>query len=163
MADQSRSDVVRWPLDLDGDDPVLRLLAPLTAAYIERVDPHRQVAVPVDPSVPVADGGAFIPCLLWAVVSVDPEGRVPWRFLEERDRRRAAAVDAAGDTIRITVGGRPGAALVAPDRQGRLRIPKGLLHVAGLSRGDRLAVLQLDDTDFVLAPTTSVGLRSGGA
>lgn len=162
MADQSRTDVVPWSPG-DGDDPVLRLLAPLTAAYIERVDPHRQVAVPGDPSVPVADGGAFIPCLLWAVVSIDPEGRVPWRFLEERDRRRPAAVDAAGDTIRITVGGRPGAALVAPDRQGRLRIPKGLLHVVGLSRGHRLAVLQLGDTDFVLAPTTSVGLRSGGA
>lgn len=113
--------------------------------------------------MPTSDGGAFIPCLLWAVVSIDPEGRVPWRFLEEGDRRRSTSVVAAGDAIRVTVGGRPGAALIAPDRQGRLRIPKGLLRVAGFSRGDRVGVLQLDDTDFVLASTTSVGLRSGVA
>ena len=54
----------------------------------------------------------------------------------------------------------PSGALIAPDRQGRLRIPKGLLRVAGFSRGDRVGVLQVRDMDFVLAATTSVGLRS---
>lgn len=160
MAHQPRTDAVQFPLDLDGDDPVLRLLAPLRAAYIERAEVRSQVALPGGPSVPTSDGGAFVSCLLWAVVSIDPEGRVPWRFLEEGDRHRPTSIVAAGDTIRVTVGGRPGAALIAPDRQGRLRIPKGLLHVAGFNRGDRVGVLQLGDTDFVLASTTSVGLRS---
>ncbi len=163
MAHQTRTDVVQWPVDLGGDDPVLRLLAPLRAAYIERAEVRSQVAVPGDPSVPPPDGGAFTPCLLWAVVSIDPEGRVPWRFLEEDNRRRPTSIVAAGDTIRVTVGGRPGAALFAPDRQGRLRIPKGLLRVAGFSRGDRVGVLQVRDMDFVLAATTSGGLRSGVA
>lgn len=161
MADQGTD--VQWWHDLVGDDPVLSLLAPLTSAYIGRVGPQAPVAVPGSPSDPRSDGGAFKPCVLWAVVSIDPEGRVPWRFLQESDRRRPTSIDAADDMIRVTVGGRPGAVLIAPDRQGRLRIPKGLLRVAGFRRGDRVGVLQLGDTDFVLASTASVGLRVGVA
>lgn len=163
VEDTAPESAARWSYLADIDDAVLRLLAPLAAAYVERAGPALDRRPTVDQSAPLSDGGEFLPCLLRTVVAIDPEGRVPWRFLEEPDRRRPTTLDAAGETIRVTVGGRPGALLVAPDRQGRLKLPTGLLRAAGFSPGDRVAVLQLGDPTFVLAPRTSVGFRSGVA
>ena len=145
------------------DDQVLRLLAPLTAAYVERAGPAVPRHQPVEHEAPSSGGAEFRSCLLRAVVAIDPEGRVPWRFLEGPDRHRATAIDVAEGMIRVTVGGRAGARLVQPDRQGRLKVPQGLLRAAGLHLGDRIAVVQLEGSVFALAPPTRLALRIAAA
>lgn len=161
--DTAPEDARQWSIPAQHDDPVLRLLAPLAAAYIERAGPAIAPNQTRELAAAQVDGGEFIQCLLHAVVAIDPEGRVPWRFLEGPDRHRPTTVDLAGDTIRVTVGGRPGALLVTPDRQGRLKLPRGLLRAAALSPGDRVAVLQLGGPVFVLTPTTGGRFRIGAA
>lgn len=161
--DKAPEGAARCSLLAEIDDPVLRLLAPLAAAYVARAGPAFDRRPTLDQPAPVSDGGELTPCLLRAVVAIDPEGRVPWRFLDRPDRRRPTTVDTAEDMIRVTVGGRPGARVVTPDRQGRLKLPQGLLRAVALSPGDRVAVLELDGPVFVLAPTRSGRFRIGAA
>ncbi len=61
------------------DEPVLRLLAPLTPMYVGRASPGDLRARWVEPARPQRiRHDNYEPCVVEAIVTVDAKGRVPW-------------------------------------------------------------------------------------
>lgn len=144
-------------------EPVLDLLAPLRAAYVRRSGPtDRHPRPPVQNRVAerLAEV-SFAPCVVEAVVTVDPEGRIPWRLRLEGLRNGAASIEVVDeDIIKVSIGDQPGRMRHAPDRQGRLHLPQGVLRAIGVGPGDRLAVLRLGDGSGVgLVSVNKLGIR----
>ena len=74
LGDMAPESAAGWSYLADIDDAVLRLLAPLAAAYVERAGPASDRRPAVDQPAPASDSGEFLPCLLHTVVATDPEG-----------------------------------------------------------------------------------------
>ena len=72
------------------DDISWATLSDLGRNVTRRANPSASQA---GPPAPVSDGGEFVACRLRALVAIDPEGRVPWRFIDGPDRCRAARRD----------------------------------------------------------------------
>ncbi len=138
---------------------VLSLLSNRSAAYVRRAPPDartgRDRPPPRPESAPIDDAW-----FVEAVVTVDPEGRIPWRLLP-------SSVDLS--RVRLVLGDRmvevrscddPTGAR-RPDRQGRMHLPQGLLRAIGVKRGERVAVVRLDGQPVLgLVPARRLALRS---
>lgn len=145
---------------------VLDLLAPLRASYTSR--PLRAEGSPCR-----ADGGAqevvasesgLIPCVVEGVITIDPEGRIPWRFRFDGLDISSVGLALGNDGSFIEVSTEP--ISDGPRRQrdphGRLHLPHGLLRAAGCWPGDRVAVVRLRDRPrLVLVRSDRLGIRSG--
>jgi len=147
-------------------DPVLGLLAPRLAKYLQRAGP----AAP-DPVVQSDDHGYIKPladppvehCLVEALVTIDPGGRIPWRSGGNERTTAIAAIEVSGDIIEVLAGTPRGSVTHTPDKQGRLHIPRGLLRLIEVGPGDRLAVLRLPhQRGLGLISIRRLGIRGRG-
>lgn len=150
-----------------GTDPVLDLLAPLRAAYLRRSgssdERHRPELSALRASGPPSEG-PLAPCVVEAVVTVDPEGRIPWRFCFEELRNGTASIGIGDQDIIELSPGDQSSARHAPDHRGRLHLPQGVLRAVGLGPGDRVAVLRLPDGRGVgLVSVRKLGVRRESA
>ena len=138
---------------------VMDLLAPIRDAYVRRRTSavgtaDAQTVTPTEPGL--------TPVIVEAIVTVDREGRVPWRF-------RIPGLDLSSVTVKLggravievqpsTAGNGPP---FGPDRKGRLHLPFSLLRVVGSGPGDRLALLRLPDRESLgFVPVGRLGLRT---
>lgn len=143
----------------DQSPSVLTLLSDRSGAYVRRVPPDGRASGewsrPLATGVSIDDGWS-----VEAVVTVDPEGRIPWRLHTDRAeltgvslvlRDRMVEVQSCDDS---TAGRRP-------DRQGRLHLPRGLLKAIGVDRGDRLAIVRSEGRRVLgLVSTRRLAVRS---
>lgn len=145
--------------------PVLRLLAPLTSAYVSRAGPERlpaRLAEHARTDLVVRHG--FEPCVLEAIVTVDAKGRVPLPTNDRGPGSGVVSVTVVSDgTIEIAcaVGDQGDGGPWALDARGRLQLHHGVLRAAGVGPGERLAVVRLEDPPrLVLTSLGSLAVRN---
>ncbi len=145
-------------------EPVLELLAPRLGKYLRRAGPgasepvvEADVVMKHLPPAPLED------CVVEAVVTIDPAGRVPWRSRFIDQGGAIAAIEISEDMIEVLSGSPRGSLIYAPDGQGRLHLPQALLRSIGVRPGDRLAVLRLPHLRGLgLLPVRRLGIRGRG-
>jgi len=93
------------------------------------------------------------------VVTIGPEGRIPWRFRFEGFRSEPVRIGIAeGDLIEVVIAEDPTARHA--DSQGRLQLPQGVLRAIGGRPGDRMAVVRLPgDERLALVGAERLGIR----
>ncbi len=149
-----------------GEGSVLDLLAPLRASYISRTpreDDWLRQACDVAHAV-TAPEARSISCTVEAVVTVDPEGRIPWRFhfdgLDISDV--GLSLGKVEGLIDVSVHRWQDGLRRGRDRYGRLHLPQGLLRSIGCWPEDRLAVARLQDRQgVVLVRADRLSIRAG--
>lgn len=120
---------------------VLDLLAPTRDAYVRRRT--SAVGTALGQSGPPAEPD-LDPVIVEAIVTVDREGRVPWRFrLPGLDLSSVTVKLGSGAVIEVQPSTSGNGSPFRPDRKGRLHLPFSLLRVVGSGPGDRLALLRL--------------------
>jgi hypothetical protein len=145
--------------------PVMHLLAPMTPLYLRRagVDRPRHEEERRYPDEIAHD--ITEPCVLQAVVTVDSKGRVPWPISAEQLGAGVPSIAVvANDLIEVTLRDSPEAPLSVPDGRGRLQLRRGVLEAAGISPGDRLAIVLLDEPSrLVLTSAANLAVRRSKA
>lgn len=123
------------------------LITRLGQSYIHRADPtgargaapaHRDICLPTESQPIVAS-------TVLAVARVDDERRWVWPADTGRARPSAVSLRARSGCIEVLTETDGGSAVRALDGRGRLRLPIGVLRWAGLSAGDRLALVAHGD------------------
>lgn len=152
------------PVDEGPAGSVLDLLAPLRRSYTSRTlrtagfpSPTEGAAQPLVDSEP-----CLIPCIVEGVITVDPEGRIPWRFrFDGLDTSSVGlALGDGGSFIEVSTEPIAEGPRRRRDRHGRLHLPHGLLRATGCWPGDRLAVARLRDRPrLVLVRADRLGIR----
>ena len=145
---------------------VLDLLGPLRPSYTSR-----RVGVDGSPCQPdgsapsvVAPEPGLVPCIVEGVITVDPEGRIPWRF--RFDGLDISSVELAlgpdGRSIEVSTEPTNDGPCRHRDRHGRLHLPHGLLRAIDCRPGDRVAVIRLrDQPRLLLVPQDRLSIRPG--
>lgn len=139
---------------------VINLLAPIRDAYV-----RRRTTTEGGPGAGLATTRTerdLEPVWVEAIITVDPEGRVPWRF-RIRGLDLSSVTIGLGDgaviEVRSSTTGR--GPTNRPDPQGRLHLPFSLLRAGGGEPGERLALIRLADEHTVgLVPVSRLGLRA---
>jgi len=147
--------------------PVLRLLAPLTSAYVSRAGPERLPAQLAERArTDLVGRHGFEACVLEAIVTVDAKGRVPLPASDRGPGSDVVSVTVVSDgSIEIAfgdVGDHGDGGPWALDARGRLQLHHGVLRAAGVGPGERLAVVRLEDpARLVLTSLGSLAVRYG--
>lgn len=145
--------------------PVMHLLAPMTPVYLRRAGVDRprheeERRYPDEINHDITE-----PCVLQAVVTVDSKGRVPWPISDEQLGAGVPTMAVVADNlIEVTLCSSRGALPSIPDGRGRLQLRRGVLEAAGISPGDRLAIVLLDaPSRLVLTSAANLAVRRSKA
>ena len=145
-------------------EPVLELLAPRLGKYLRRAGPGApepvvgsddRVVMKHLPASPLEE------CVVEAVVTIDPAGRVPWSSRFNDEGGAIAAIEISEDMIEV-LSGVPGDRPSTPRRARALAPPAGA-SALGVRPGDRLDVLRLPHLRGLgLVPVRRLGIRGRG-
>lgn len=129
---------------------VLDALAPLTSIYVRRAQVGSPPPSPSpEPSRAADPVSHFTSCEVHVVTKVEDDLRVPWpqHGIYSSDE---VALRVTRGVIEVDTQAPSGAFTQTLDARGRLGIPRGLVRAAGLARGDRVALVSIEDTPRLL-------------